>query len=563
MTKYNCITIGPIIESLVNARKTKEIWEASFVFSWIMWKIVEKIKEKGKYKNIVIPYRKDLKELKSVGLYPDHLVYKCDGVENDLNIGVIVEKVKEELKTALEAALKKVDVNSFVENYFQLQYFTVDLDEEELKKERKNFLQKIDEVFYSLELQGSLQEETRALSYFSFSPVGETYKPDPFGQEMNNSQKNYCRSLEGIATCRFQKDLRFKEEYKELIQQELIPSFPNKKDNEELLGKIKDLLKQRNAEKEFKSYHKYVAVVQCDGDKMGRFNQDYIKQNPDKQAEEAIRMVSDCLFQWGEEASRKISDFGGLPVYAGGDDLLFFAPVVGIDGKGNKEGKNIVSLLKDISCLFREKMGTLAEGNPRVHLPDLSFGVTIFYYKYPLGEAQQKSLQLMYEMKKQHQGNGMNIALLKHSGSGFSVVLHFDALKRNERYCWESVFEELMKLDEEQFSEEVYSSLAYALQRDRRIFDLIGNNEKRIRQYFLRNVEGFPREEQITANGKFCPKEGADEEINFLLEAEKLVNLAFMWEGDADGSKKEIDRMRPVFDMLRMVKFLKGADYID
>lgn len=552
MTKYNCITIGPIFESLVNARKTKEIWGASFVFSWIMWKIVEKIKEKGKYKNIVIPYRKDLKKLESVGLYPDHLVYKCDGAEDDLNIGMIVKEVKRELKTALEGK----GVNCFVDNYFQLQYFTVDLDEEELKKEEKNFLQKIDEVFYSLELQGSLREETRALSSFSFSPVRETYKPDPFGQEMNNSQKNYCRSLVEIATSRFQKDLRFKEKYKELIQS---------KDDEELLGKIKELLKQSNEEKEFKSYHKYVAVVQCDGDKMGRFNQDYIKQNPNpkKQAEEAIRMVSDCLFQWGEKASRKISDFGGLPVYAGGDDLLFFAPVVGIDKGKNGEGKDIVSLLKDISCLFREKMGTLAKGNPQVRLPALSFGVTIFYYKYPLGEAQQKSLQLMYEMKKQHKGNGMNIALLKHSGSGFSVVLHFDAQKRDERCCWESVFEELMKLDEEQFSEEVYSSLAYALQRDRKIFDLIGGNEKRIRQYFLRNVEGFPREEQITANGKFCPKEGADEEISFLLEAEKLVNLAFMWEDDADGSKKEIDRMRPVFDMLRMVKFLKGADKME
>lgn len=536
MPKYNCITIGPIIESLVNARKTKEIWEASFVFSWIMWKIVKKIEEKGKDENIVIPYRKGLKKLESVGLYPDHLVYKCDGAEDELNIGVIVEVVKKELKDALK-------VDSFVENYFQLQYFTVDLDEEELKKEGKNFLQKIDEVFYSLELQGSLREETRALSSFSFSPVEGTYKPDPFGQEINKSQKNfYCRSLVEIATsCFLQKN----------------PELRNE-DDKILWKNIKNY-----AEKEFKSYHKYVAVVQCDGDKMGRFNQDYIKQNPDKQAEEAIRMVSECLFQWGEEASRKISDFGGLPVYAGGDDLLFFAPVVGIDEGKNGEGKDIVSLLKDISCLFREKMGMLAEGNPRVHLPALSFGVTIFYYKYPLGEAQQKSLQLMYEMKKQHQGNGMNIALLKHSGSGFSVVLHFDAQKRNERYCWESVFEELMKLDEEQFSEEVYSSLAYALQRDRRIFDLIGNNEKRIRQYFLRNVEGFPREEQITANGKFCPKEGADEEISFLLEAEKLVNLAFMREDDADGSKKEIDRMRPVFDMLRMVKFLKGADYID
>lgn len=541
MPKYNCITIGPIIDSLVNARKTKEIWEASFVFSWIMCKIVEKIKEKGKYKNIVIPYRKALKELKSVGLYPDHLVYKCDGAEDDLNIGVIVEEVKRKLKDALIATLEGENVNSFVENYFQLQYFTVDLDEEELKKEGKNFLQKIDEVFYSLELQGSLQEETRALS--SFSPVRGTYKPDPFGQKINKSQKIfYCRSLVEIANCRFLKEN---------------PELRNE-DDKILLKNIKNY-----AEKEFKSYHKYVAVVQCDGDKMGRFNQDYIKQNPDKQAEEAIRMVSDCLFQWGEEASRKISDFGGLPVYAGGDDLLFFAPVVGIDEGKNGEGKDIVSLLKDISCLFREKMGTLAEGNPRVHLPALSFGVTIFYYKYPLGEAQQKSLQLMYEMKKQHQGNGMNIALLKHSGSGFSVVLHFDALKRNERYCWESVFEELMKLDEEQFSEEVYSSLAYALQRDRKIFDLIGGYEERIRQYFLRNVEGFPREEQITANGKFCPKEGADEEINFLLEAEKLVNLAFMREGDADGSKKEIDRMRPVFDMLRMVKFLKGADKME
>ena len=77
-----------------------------------------------------------------------------------------------------------------------------------------------------------------------------------------------------------------------------------------------------------KSYHKYFCIVQADGDNMGK-----TIQNGN------VAAISTALIQYAAAAVPKISDYGAMPIYAGGDDLLFIAPVVG------KDGKNIFDLI--------------------------------------------------------------------------------------------------------------------------------------------------------------------------------------------------------------------------
>ena len=57
---------------------------------------------------------------------------------------------------------------------------------------------------------------------------------------------------------------------------------------------------------------------------------------------ENLQAISKALVKYGIEATKIIDEFGGLPIYAGGDDLLFIAPVVG------KDGTNIFDLLVKI-----------------------------------------------------------------------------------------------------------------------------------------------------------------------------------------------------------------------
>ncbi len=524
MNKYICLTLGPIVESLIRARKTREIWAASFLFSWIMKSIVDKLN----IENVVIPYNKsgENDELKDVGLYPDHLVYKC-APGDELNILNVIREVKQTLIKQI-AAGNNDKVAEFVNNYFQFSYFTIELDHTELHRQGKNFMQRIDEIFYSLELRRSIKQETEysLADFFNSIPLKNEWYRNHFGEER-------CPSLIEIATCK--------------------SMGTDEQDDEAFLERVKQSLGDR-----FKSYHKYVAIIQCDGDKMGRFNQGYIdqymKENLDGSPDEVIRRVSDCLFRWGRAAAKLIKDFGGLPVYAGGDDLLFFAPVV------NKEKKIIIELLDEISEVFRKEMSGLSGGNPEILLPTLSFGAAITYYKYPLGEAQQMALELMYDMKRKYGGNGINVTVLKHSGSDFTFPIHFNALKHNERYCRESVFRNLMNLSEDNMNEEIISATAYYLQKNRKLFECIGNDPLRIRQFFVHNMQGFPKEETITSDGKY--KEGEDEKIHFLLEVEKLVKLAYVGQPVKDVSGERMDRMLLVTDMLRTVKFFKGLDEI-
>ena len=68
-----------------------------------------------------------------------------------------------------------------------------------------------------------------------------------------------------------------------------------------------------------------------------------------------VLKVSDALLEYGKKACEKIKSYGGLPIYAGGDDLLFIAPV---NGKNN----NIFGLIDEIDKLYadaglRKEMG--------------------------------------------------------------------------------------------------------------------------------------------------------------------------------------------------------------
>lgn len=595
MSKYTCITLGPIVATLEKARKTREIWAASFLFSRIMKGIVGGITQK---ENIIIPFREEDKVLFHVGLYPDHLIYRHQDKNDCLDIKTIIQNTKEKVLQEIIARERftvkegeKVylysegSIREFLEEYLQIYYFTVDLEESSINEggKEKNFLEEIDEIFNAVELQVKIRQETefRLADFFRMIPVMPLYKNAEFTGELER-----CRSLVEIATADFWK----LEEYEKLAKQiepvqasaekvEPVQASEEKTsengekslEDEDFLSGVRALVGDK-----FKSYHKYVVVVQSDGDRMGRFNQGYVdfykRLHPGETTEKAIQKVSETLFAWGEEAAGLIHGYRGLTIYAGGDDLFFFAPVVrnfecdekeGAAGQEKEEGKEevyrepetIVDLLESISILFKDKMKKLAAGNDSIELPSLSFGMSVAFYKYPLGESHQQALSLMYQMKREFQGNGVNMTILKHSGSDFRFQLHLQPLRHNEKYSWYSVFKNMMKAEVDQ---DLLSSVAYHLQEDARVIDEIADSEERIRQFFVHKMEGFPPEKEISELG-YRVKDG-EKKVHFLLEVEKLVKLAFIGMPAQNQKGEYIDRMLPVYDMLRIVKFFKGLD---
>ncbi len=117
--------------------------------------------------------------------------------------------------------------------------------------------------------------------------------------------------------------------------------------------------------------------------------------------DDQINKLSEKLIEFGINASKEIREFGGMPVYAGGDDLLFIAPVVGRD----KDGQNmtVFDLIERIDgkCFKSviESTESLNLRNP-VAKPSMSYGIAVTYYKFPLYEALEMAGNLLFGRAK-------------------------------------------------------------------------------------------------------------------------------------------------------------------
>lgn len=152
-----------------------------------------------------------------------------------------------------------------------------------------------------------------------------------------------------------------------------------------------------------KNAQAYIAIVHADGDNLGS----YIK------AQQSVSEVSKRLFAFDKKATKSIQAFGALPLFVGGDDLLFFSPVI------NKEKKTLFSLLERLSKDYEETLQTKES--------TLSFGVSITYYKYPLYEALAKSREALFGVAKAYDGkNAIAVSAQKHSGQSFDFCIAKD-----------------------------------------------------------------------------------------------------------------------------------------
>ena len=96
--KYSAINIGPIIATLGMARKPRELWAASFLFSHLMKCIYA---EAEKVNAVIISPAKPEIDKNKVGIYPDRIYIKGEADMKTANTVMdkassAAEKVKEE-----------------------------------------------------------------------------------------------------------------------------------------------------------------------------------------------------------------------------------------------------------------------------------------------------------------------------------------------------------------------------------------------------------------------------------------------------------------------------------
>ena len=497
-TKYIGLTIGPIHRTMARTKATRELWASSYIFSYIMKKMIEKLKDS---KEFIIPYTKDnsiFQPGQEVGLVHDRFIFKAD--DGDF---AEVERVKKDVLNEIAEKMKKTisennvnEISKFLNRYFQI-YFC----EAEIPGKYKEVNKQMNDYLDSLELQAKfIKMESREKNYLMdlFYRVNKSFlAKDAFW----GKKKIGFPCIAEIAALKEKGDLNW---------EGIEIKFKDKFETDDTDIYIQ--LKKQNPKK-FKQYHKYIAIVQADGDSLGAA----IKALND---DADFGNLSKALLNFAKEAHKKIEKFGGKTIYAGGDDLLFFAPVVSGD-------ENIFQLVDGLAREFAEQFKNFPSS------PTLSAGISITYYKYPMGEALEAAADLLFKKAKDEAmgKNAVAFEAQKHSGQRFAGVFNRA----------DSDYEKFTKLIFNKSDQKMLTSLIHKLALHETIIEEIGSDRTKLKNYF----EHFFNE---------------DEHKNHREMIDATADLVYEIFNNRKRNAQGKERGKTVFSVLRLKKFLEGGD---
>lgn len=413
MRKYIGITIGPIFDTIMDASSPAAMWFGSFLFSDITRRLCEEITKAFATVEIYSPYYTDQVAISEdgVGKFHDRILFSVD--EGNEEVGIKLDQMILKVKLDTAEYFDKIPdyddqkTKQFLEDYLQIHYVI----EDEMKG--KNIILDLSDQLSALELIKTFPE--------------------------NNSDNPITKLMLGYESGR-----------NELIKNSRLYAGIKDKDQLEERGSIRTIEQIASVPNDSNlKLYKYFAVVNVDGDRMGQ-----ALQNLDN---DKLNGFSESLFRHASNASARIMEFGGMTIYAGGDDLLFLAPVIG------KNGSSIFTLCDEIQKEFRNEMKDVC-----IPVPTLSFGIGIVYYKYPLYEAMALSRQMLQESKRDaEKKNATSVQLQKHSGQTLKIKLSNEKLETMDQFL------KLGAKSENVHTAETLHSMIYAVEEFRPLYELM------------------------------------------------------------------------------------------
>lgn len=504
--KYTAINIGPILSTFGMARKPREMWAASYLFSYLMKCIINVLPKENIISPAIINETEKREEPLGVGLYPDRIFIKGE-IKYDT------------IEPAIETFANTLSINA---DYFNVMLTLKDYNSD--AEAIKDLNKKLDCMeLFNLTSTQTAKDKVRDLIMLTYG--------SPLFVDAFDKKEFPVESLGEIAAVEFKdSDSNQWAKFKGAIRN---------KDS-----KIAEKAYDELPKEKLKSYHKYICVVQADGDNMGAtVTHSKIK----------VKEVSHTLLKFGEKATKAIKDFGGLPIYAGGDDLLFIAPVVGknhesilhlLDKLNNESFKGVRELVKDLTFEEEDHKGEPIQ-------PSLSFGVSVSYYKYPLYEAHEAAKWLLLRKAKNVCGkNAIALELRKHSGGTVGISMSCNDIEMKV------AFDEMIVASK--VEESVISAVAHKIRENEGLLDLwIGKHdiedEKEVKKlearnsnFFLKYMEHNPDKQDKKDSDKY-----KDAALKLLNNISKLPNMTAK------------DLTQTLYGMLRVAKFINGEEVCD
>lgn len=384
--KYISLTFGPITRIIESAENTRGLWAASYLFSYLAKKIIFHFKAR----KFLLPAIEDemfTNNYLGAGIFPDRYIFESE--DNDFDL--LQQKVDEELK-CLAKNMAAV-VNRDNSNLSQLSCFdkiTTDELYAFLKQYlkvyfcEKNYEDSDSEKMMKEEFEKKVKKESEKL-------LSLLEQQESLVDQISDSKAYLERFFYNIPNSFLTKDAGIGDKFPSIVE----VSSGGCENEQNLLP-----------------YERYIAIVKADGDSLGKALEAMADAN----------ILSKALLSFNKDASTTISKFGGLPVYIGGDDLLFFAPV-------KNDGKSVFQLIDELDGNFKNCMQKT--GLKESDYPTLSYGVSVTYYKFPMFEALQLADSFL-QLAKSYSApkdffplkNNIVFSLRKHSGQTRSVLIH-------------------------------------------------------------------------------------------------------------------------------------------
>ncbi|MBP3610161.1 MAG: hypothetical protein J6J42_07495 [Lachnospiraceae bacterium] len=431
MRSYVGITVGPIFDTICDASTPAALWFASSLFSDVTKRICAAVTGPEGLEEVQIYspyYSPEITMEDGVGKFHDRIIFSAVNFEAE-RLNALLKKVKRETVLAFPEVLRGTEAEDFFEEYLQLHY--VVKREEQIGAE--NSVLVLSPYLDALELMKTFPKDD------AVNPIRRL-----FLGEKNNGNKYIKESP--------------------LFQR--VPKEANQfRSRDDSIWTVEEVASWHDRITESWKRKHYYAVVSADGDEMGKF----LKQISSEQVTE----FSKACLEYDEAAAALIGAYGGMTIYAGGDDLLFLAPLMTEEG-------NVFQLCHNIQQMFREKIRACASFEKLEVIPSISFSVSIQYAKYPLYEALDSSRYLLALAKKDGdfantccRKNNMLIGLQKHSGQSLALLVS------NEQY---GLLEQFLQIDSASENKELHSVL-YTLENFRSMIFVL-NRKAREEQEF-------------------------------------------------------------------------------
>ena len=406
--KYYGITIGPINATLALAAKPAGLWYASYMFSDITRMLCAYLSAKDGV-SILSPYYEKNEPTDGIGSYHDRVLFSVD-VDDPEDMDSFVQEVIQRVKTGVGNRLardlghgedkdKTEKITAYMHRYLCIHYLSVS----DAEKGDKSVGEALSAYLDTLELYENIPESG-----------GENYLLTMFGVMEEGSDQDTASN----------KNIK----NSELVKRILNTGKKNFQLFEKGRNRIKNLAYISGAGKTKKKHGeeipdtggwkkwKYYAVVQADGDNLG----------------EAGRMIGDDLKiseickRYTKRCAKLIGEKGGMAIFAGGDDLLFLAPVQ------NRDGETLFTLCSKISEIYMEEFKEVNDKLSGIAQTSLSMGIAVSYWKFPLYEALKKAKDQLFQCAKKTK-NTLAIVLNKSGGSKIEGEYLFGS-EKEKRY---------------------------------------------------------------------------------------------------------------------------------